>query len=184
MSTRSAHWLVSLTLLAACYQDPPEQAIESTSTAGETGAAPPEVAIALDGDGIQLVIVQSGSTRPIPFGTPRDTLVAILARATDTPPADTGTSADCGLGYATWTDGLTTTFRNASFVGWSVRDSGLTTMSGIGVGSTHGAVDSVYAMESFESSLGSEFTAGGLAGVFGAGDRVVALWAGEVCLAR
>ena len=60
-------------------------------------------------------------------------------------------------------------------------------MSGIGVGSARAALDAVYSATVSTTTLGEEFSAGGLAGVFDgptAAARITAMWAGTTCLAR
>lgn len=63
----------------------------------------------------------------------------------------------------------------------------LTTASGIGIGSTRADLESAYAARVARSTLGAEFSAGGLAGLL-ASERpdapIINLWAGEACLAR
>jgi hypothetical protein len=70
-----------------------------------------------------------------------------------------------------------------------VRESGdtLTTVSGIGLGSTRAELEAAYDAEVAPSSLGIEFHAGGLAGLLDSSRpdaRVVSLWAGLACVAR
>jgi hypothetical protein len=61
-------------------------------------------------------------------------------------------------------------------------------MSGIGVGSTRAELQAAYAAAAVDSTtLGVEFTAGGLQGVLESDARtapIVALWAGAACVAR
>jgi hypothetical protein len=61
-------------------------------------------------------------------------------------------------------------------------------VSGIGVGSTRAELESAYAGVAVDSTtLGVEFMAGGLQGVFESDARtapIVALWAGAACVAR
>ncbi|WP_309673554.1 hypothetical protein [Gemmatimonas sp.] len=106
---------------------------------------------------------------------------------------------ECRATVATWpASGLQLWFTSdsaARFIGWSLggrapTDSTvpkLTTPSGIGLGSTRAALDSAYVVRVARSSLGVEFSAGGLAGILAsarADAPIQNLWAGQVCLAR
>ncbi|WP_310570978.1 hypothetical protein [Gemmatimonas sp.] len=106
---------------------------------------------------------------------------------------------ECRATVATWpASGLQLWFTSdaaARFIGWSLggrapTDSSaptLTTPSGIGLGSTRAALDSVYVARVARSSLGIEFSAGGVAGILAsarADAPIQNLWAGQVCLAR
>lgn len=146
--------------------------------------------VAIDGEGVRLVAPDSGRTRPIPFGTSRvDTLAALATRGT---PA-TGTNSECGAGPLAWAryaDGLTLNFQDDRFAGWSVdRSAGgrVTTMAGIGPGSTRTALESAYAITLPDSTLGTEFAAGDLGGLLdgpGPNARITDLWAGVTCQFR
>ncbi|MEB3359137.1 MAG: SH3 domain-containing protein [Synechococcales bacterium] len=159
-----------------------------------TPAAASSVLVALDSEGLRLVNAATGSTRPVPFGMGHDEVLAILTNLRDRP-ADQGINNECGAGplsFASWADGLTLWFAGDRFAGWTVdgrrENAGrLTTISGIGPGSTHTELNQVYAAEVFQSSLGTEFTAGGLGGVLsGSGQdaRVETLWSGTTCIFR
>ncbi len=150
---------------------------------GDNEGQPAQAALALEGEGLRLVLRSSGSTRPLPFGTTRDSVVQAVY-ATGVVPVDSGAAGDCGLDYLTWSNRLNTNFREGALVGWAVRDPGLTTMAGIGVGSSRAALDSVHQAEVSTTSLGNEFAAGGMAGVLSPEERIEVMWAGEVCLAR
>lgn len=149
--------------------------------------------LALDGEGLRLVVAATGSTRLLAFGADSATVISALSVALG-PATSRGTSADCGAGpldFATFADGLSITMLHARFVGWSARASAtartLTTMSGIGVGSTRAALDSAYAATVSTTTLGEEFSAGGLAGVLdgtAASARITTLWSGTTCQAR
>lgn len=142
---------------------------------------------------MRLVVAATGSTRLLSFGMDSSAVLAALTRALGEP-ASRGANEECGAGamaFAAFDGGLSTNFQAGRFVGWSARASGsphtLTTMSGIGVGSTRAALDSVYTAKVGESSLGEEFSAGALSGVLdgkGASARITNLWAGTNCIAR
>ena len=155
--------------------------------------------LALDGDGLRVFVVPSGSARVIPFGESRPVVVATVSRLRHGRHPQMAANRDCRATVATWpASGLQLWFTpdpEARFVGWSVggrapADSTiprLTTPSGIGLGSTRAALESVYVVRVARSSLGVEFSTGGLAGLL-ASERADApirnLWAGQVCLAR
>lgn len=155
----------------------------------ETTRISDSTALALEGEGLRIFDVSSGAARPLPFGSPLGEVVEILTRVQEMAPSEKGESADCGVEYVTWESGLTVLSSSGRFQGWSARERsrGLTTVSGIGIGSTREELEDVYAIEVDSTSLGIEFTAGGLAGVLDSAERegrVIALWAGVVCLAR
>lgn len=142
----------------------------------------------LEGDGLRIMMIPSGSARPLPFGTPEADAIAALTRIEGGSPREEGFVPDCGVRFATWDDGLTTYFMDGRFAGWSVRDgTRFTTVSGIGIGSTLAEVEEVYFVRVQPSSLGTEFVAGDLAGLLDSDspDAIVThLWAGITCIAR
>ncbi len=163
----------------------------------------PDARLALEGEGLRLVLVPSGSTRPLPFGTPRRRLLDVVTASVYGDAPELGENIDCRATVATWRKtGLHLWFANdtaARFIGWSLNGGGAiaatgdarsaapTTMSGIGVGSSRAALESAYAVQIRKSTLGIEFSAGGLAGLLAsdrADARIVNFWAGQVCLAR
>lgn len=152
-------------------------------------AAKPATTLALDGEGLRVIVVASGTSRLLPFGAPEAAALNAIEDALAAPPADRGFSEDCQVGYATWTAGLTAWFTDSAFVGWSLRgdSSGLATLTGIGIGSTRTELDRTYDAEIFESTLGTEFIINGLVGLLAssAQDAVIDhLWAGRTCIAR
>lgn len=173
---------------------PPTAVSDTTALARSAPGEPPADAeedgrplLALEGEGLRIFDPNSGSARPIPFGTPAAEVLRIVEALRGGPPREDGESPECGGSFATWEGGPTLRCRGGRFVGWSVRDPGLSTAAGVEVGSTREELESVHAVQVARTSLGVEFSAGGLAGVLegeGGEDRVVALWAGEACLAR
>lgn len=171
-------------------RDSSQVAHSSTSAAA---ALRDSVLLALDGDGLRVVLPSNGSTRLLRFGMESAEVITAVSAAL-APPTARGTSVDCGAGpmeFATFADGLTINIQHDRFVGWSARVSttarALTTMSGIGVGSTRAALDAAYSAEVSATTLGEEFWAGGLAGVLDgptAAARITDMWAGTTCLAR
>ena len=207
-----ARILVLGLVLGACADPPPPSAdapVAEQGTAAPTPAAvrdtvlaaeaperaasddapdAPAVAVALDEAGLRFVEAATGSATPLAFGAPFRQTVDAVTRAQGEP-TDTGTLPECPAGpldFATWVGGLTVYGAEDGFVGWAVngREATASTMSGAGVGSTRAEVEGAYVIETQETSLGTEFTAGGIAGLFsgpGADATVTNLWAGTSC---
>lgn len=162
-------------------------AATTTTTAAAMANAP---GLAVDGEGLRLFDPDTGASRPIPFGTPWDRAIAALAAFGE--PA-TGRNEECEAGpldYARWPDSLTLYGRDGAFVGWFA-DSGaagrVSTAAGIGPGSTRQDLEGPYQAEVFESTLGTEFTAGSLSGLLDSphpDSPITAMWAGTSCSFR
>ncbi|QJR37589.1 hypothetical protein HKW67_19745 [Gemmatimonas groenlandica] len=165
-------------------------------------AADSGAVLALDGEGLRVFLQPSGAARLIAFGDARSVVVATVTRLRGGIQPEIAENLECRATVATWpTSGLQLWFTSdsadsaARFIGWSLggrapTDSTmpkLTTPSGIGLGSTRAALDSVYVARVARSSLGVEFSAGGLAGILATARPdapIQNLWAGQVCLAR
>lgn len=86
--------------------------------------------------------------------------------------------------------GLLINVQSARFVGWTVkpeREHTPRTMSGIGLGSTRADLERAYATKVAKTTIGVEFSAGGLHGVLAstaAKAPITDLWAGTNCVAR
>lgn len=143
---------------------------------------------------VALVDPNSGRSRELAFGTPREAAIEAVTLALGAP-GERGINNECGGGamrYATFADALTLWFQEDKLVGWHLDDAGpgLTTATGAGIGSTRSAVAGALAIEDVrDSSLGREFTTAGgtLSGLLdGSGDAatVTALWSGQACLFR
>lgn len=184
--------LISTLLLGACAggtfgADAVRDPVDASSSSVDSAHLP--FVLALEGEGLRAFDAVTGSSRPIPFGTPRADVLNILQTSQGNPPQEQGENLDCNLTYATWADGLTVSFAQDRFVGWFVRagSGAWTTASGIGVGSTRAELESVYQVQVQATSLGTEFAIGEMGGTLdssGADARVIHLWAGQVCLAR
>ena len=108
-------------------------------------------------------------------------------------PSDEGDQPECPAGpatYAAWADvGLSLTFQDGAFVGWSARPTAtLVTADGIGIGSTVGELRAAHPGTTFiTTGLGEEFEADGLFGVAtdstDAG-QITDMWAGTTCIFR
>lgn len=180
---------ISRTVYTHFNPDDPWQPIPPATDVPARADAPTGAALALDPEGLRIFVVPSGAARPIPFGTASDTAAARVSRTLGAVPIEQGQTPDCGLGYIRWPAGLTMTLRDGRFVGWSIggADARLTTPAGIGAGSARSELESAHAAKIFPSTLGTEFSVGGIAGVLDSAApdaRITAMWAGEACLAR
>jgi hypothetical protein len=190
-------------LLLGCQSERP--AADGVTVAGDTVAeaelsvdsaidSVPRAAralLALSGDGLMLVNSESGSTRPVSFGTDAATAIAMLSAAVGEV-VERGTNEECGAGpveYLSFGNGLQIVVQKDQFLGWTVRPRAdtLRTMSNVGLGTTRAELESVYAAQIAPSTLGMEFMAGGLQGILESGAasaRITDLWAGLACVAR
>ncbi|MBK5208185.1 MAG: hypothetical protein JJE44_01610 [Flavobacteriaceae bacterium] len=163
-------------------------------------------ALVLTTDALQLVDQITGSSNELPFGMPQNQLIEIINNTFQSKAVSFGINTECGAGplkMVKWNNGLTLVFQENNtkstepktdwlFEGWYV-DGGidiegaqkLTTMAGIGIGSTLAEMHSAYEIEVKETSLGQEFsTASGLYGILdGAGKnaKIIYLWSGVSC---
>lgn len=180
-----------LSVSTACTAPSPNTDIETDTDTATDASAPAE--LALTGDGLFLVEPDSGSTTLLPFGTDMATVQATVSDLLGEPETVSANEECPGDPFisAVWTDGLALNADDTTFVGWSVRpDSGsetLTTLAGIGVGSSRESLESAYAVTVFESTIGTEFAAGQLAGLLSDPSptaEITNLWAGTVCIFR
>lgn len=175
---------LALTLTTACTPRP---------AAPTSDAAPAAVSLALTGEGVFLVEPESGSTTLLPFGIEMATVQAAVTQVLGSPET-VSTHEECPgdpFMSALWPDGLVLNADGEDFVGWSVRPNGgreqLTTLAGIGVGSSREDLETAYVITVFESTLGTEFTAGSLAGLLSDETptaEITDFWAGTVCVFR
>ena len=190
-----------LLLTAACEEraapapKPAQPAAVAPARAPAGAPAPakaaPAATLALDGEGLRIVETASGSTRLLPFEAPAEQVLAALARLGRGEP-ERSSNDECGAGtlvFAGWPDGLQVSLQEDRFVGWFLGEAapGLATMSGVRVGSTRAELEAAYAAEIAESTLGTEFNAGGLGGLLsgpGKDARITDLWAGTNCFFR
>ncbi len=185
--------LASLTLLPAIApaHAKPQQA-PLTPTIAQ--AKPKTAVLALDAQGLRVVNAATGSTRSLAFGMKEAEVVTIVNNLQGKS-RDRGTNSECGagpLGYASWGNGLTLWFNQGQFKGWAVDGRSasakkLTTIAGIGIGSTRTQLNKAYQVKVQPSSLGTEFTAGGMGGLL-TGTQPTAtitnLWSGTTCMFR
>lgn len=191
--------------LAACSEEqdnagPTTQALPADRPASNRpeSPAPAEIAIALDGEGLRFVNAETGSTSLLAFGAERaraeDAIAAQLGEADER-----SSNQECGAGPMDFTHygDLSAHFQDDRFVGWSLRDgdkqAALTTMSGIGIGTTRSEMAKSVVFDIDEdSSIGTEFYTGGndpggFSGLFESeapDARITDLWAGTSCIFR
>lgn len=142
---------------------------------------------ALDGEGLRMVI-PSGATRLLAFGMPRKTVEDAIVRSLGKAGTQ-GTLEECGAGPIEFSrvDGLTLNFQDGAFIGWMLQPpSPLTTLDGIGIGTTRSQAEASRRISMIpDSTLGAEFDAGGIGGFFdGEGGTVSLLYAGTQCFFR
>lgn len=185
---RTGAALFAVSALVAC-----KPAIQAPATPAPDAAAAPapeqaagQVVVALDPEGLRLVVADTGSTRPLPFGSPADKVRDAVTRARAGTSPSQGTNSECGEGamdFIQWPD-LTLWFQNGAFVGWASNQPGPSTLTGIAVGATRVQLERDYSIRVEETSLGTEFGASGMSGLIGPANTVTALWAGQSCVFR
>lgn len=183
---------------------PPPAAVRAPTTppaapqvpaGGSQALAPvaPEAAadwlVALDGEGLRIFNSNTGASRLIAFGGDAKQSMDSLGRVLGEPPPVSVENEECRIDLARWSDGLTVWSSQSRFTGWSITpgSSTISTASGVKIGSTRVELESAYNAQIRESSLGTEFVAGGLAGLLDSARpdaKISHLWAGETCIAR
>lgn len=155
------------------------------------------LALGITSNAIQIITKSNGSTSEISFDSPQEHAIEVVTKVLGAKPA-IGINGECGAGplkMATWENGLTLLFQEKKgewfFVGWSANQAKndqkkLTTMAGIGVGSTKKEMEAVYVIKVDKSSLGYEFStkSNDLFGIFdAAGDegKITNMWSGVSC---
>ncbi|MDO9039706.1 MAG: hypothetical protein Q7U59_15315 [Lutibacter sp.] len=207
---KSYHVLFILSIiLISCH--PQEKPIQNTNTQPDEiakntmpKAENNKQSLVLTFDALQLVDQISGSSNELPFGTPLDQLTEIINNALQSKAESIAVNKECSAGplkMMAWSNGLTLVFQENNtksddpkidwlFQGWSVAGAKdgvqkLTTMAGIGIGSTLDEIQSAYEIEVRKTSLGYEFsTAAGMYGILdGAGKdaKITHLWSGVSC---
>ncbi|MDF1517953.1 MAG: hypothetical protein RQ864_05820 [Lutibacter sp.] len=160
--------------------------------------------LVLTSDALQLVNQITGSSNELPFGTPENQLTEIINNTLESKAVNIVVNTECGAGplkMVAWSNGLTLVFQENNtksaepktdwlFQGWLIDGTKegaqkLTTMAGIGIGSTLAEMQSAYEIEVKKTSLGQEFsTASGLVGILdgtGKDAKIIHLWAGVSC---
>lgn len=160
--------------------------------------------LVLTADALELVDQITGSSNELPFGTPENQLTEIINNALQSKAVSIGVNTECGAGplkMVAWSKGLTLVFQENNtkstepktdwlFQGWFIDGTKegaqkLTTMAGIGIGSTLAEMQSAYEIEVKKTSLGEEFsTASGLFGILdgeGKDAKITHFWSGVSC---
>lgn len=153
----------------------------------------PAFMVALADGGLQTVDVQTGSTLDILFEVDGDIAVSTVSISFGDP-TETVDTSECPAGplkITTWPNGLSLNTLDEAFVGWSIRpNSGsenLTTIAGVGIGTSVKNLQEAYEVEVFESSLGTEFNVGQMSGILSSDQpdgEIINLWAGLNCIFR
>lgn len=183
-----------LLALGACEAEPGPTGNEAADAAAPASAptpapAPPAARSPLVLEGAGLGIPDASPPRIVSFDTPKAATVEALTKALGRPPSELGENGECpggALEFAAWKDEITIWFENGRFAGWDNKGR-LRTTGGIGIGSSRSEVAQLAGMEVEESTLGTEFRAGGLSGILSskaADARVTHLWGGATCVFR
>lgn len=179
--------------LAACDPAPRDGNAASDPPAGAEAPARPASAdpalapLVLEGHGLRISGVAPGTE--LPFDSPKAAAIEAVTKALGRPPSERGTNDECGGGgleFAEWEGEITAWFENDRFVGWDSKGK-LKTPGGIGVGSSRAELATLRGMEVEESTLGTEFRAGGLSGILASkapDAKVIHLWGGSTCVFR
>jgi hypothetical protein len=178
--------------LAACDSTPTSNgsAENPTAPANASAAVPapaPAPAIVLEGAGLR--IPAASPPRTLALDMPEAETIEALTSALGRPPVELGENEDCGGGgmkFAKWKDDLTAWFLDGRFAGWD-SEGRLKTIEGIGIGSSRAEVARLPGFEVEESTLGTEFRAGGLSGILASkapDAKVTHLWGGATCVFR
>jgi len=162
--------------------------------AGETGvdgaAYLPHVQLLLRGDGLEIRVQDIPQPVGLMFGDRKADVVARLWEAFGSQ-GEESADAECGAGPMAFMrfGAFTANFSDGEWIGWSLDggktdpDVELTLSGGVGIGSPVSALgDKVEWFE--QSTLGNEFTLGGISGFSAGKDKdspIGALWAGVNC---
>ena len=181
--------------LAACDRSQAPAAAEpaapaATPAASDEGPSQSDGGLAIEGEGLRIFDAQ-GAARAIPFGTAQAAAITAVAASVGGAAPQVTTNEECGAGptqFAQFSNGLQLLFQGGTFQGWYVDKGGLTTVDGVGVGTTRGDLNSARTVEmDTESTLGAEFTAGDVGGILSdatPNGTVESLYAGLTCFFR
>lgn len=188
-------------LLMACSRgetspEPDPVAPVAASPAARATQPPPAttpagtVKLALDAEGLRFVDSERGSTRLVAFGAPRGETEQAVSSALGRMP-ERSSLGECPAGPTDFSrfGSFQLAFQDGKWIGWSLLGaSELTTMDGIGIGSSGAEIAGSRAVTLVpDSTLGREFVLGpaeqetAIAGILDDGDRVETLWAGVAC---
>lgn len=195
--SRTALALATLTVLASCDRAQTPAASETAAPAVEaastpTATAPAQAAggLAVEGEGLR-IFDATGAARALPFETPQATVIAAATASIGGAAPELSTNDECGAGpiqFVDYANGLQLLFQDGKFGGWGLREPGLTTVDGVGVGMTRASLVEDHTIEIIaDSTLEGEFTMGEMGGFLsGAGPdaTVSSLYAGLTCFFR
>ena len=195
IAARTAFALATLVAVAACDRNatpaPAEPAAPAaTSAASDDGPTVSDGGLAIEAEGLRL-FDDTGAARAIPFGTPQATAIAAVAASVGGAAPEVTTNEECGAGptqFAEFSNGLQLLFQNDQFQGWFVDEAGVTTVDGMGIGSTRASIEDSRTVEMQEdSTLGAEFSSGDVGGFLTDATpqgTVSSLYAGLTCFFR
>lgn len=184
--------IAAMTAAAACDRTPEPAAPPPTPAPvlAEPPAAQARPGLAIEGEGLR-IFDAAGAARALPFGTPQATVIAAVTAATGGVAPEQSVNEECGAGptqFAQYADGVQLLFQDGRFAGWFLREPGLTTANGVGVGTTRAALDAAFTVTiEPQSTLGVEFAAGDMGGFLtadGPAGAVESLYAGLTCFFR
>jgi hypothetical protein len=151
-------------------------------------------ALAVDGEGLRILLGAGESARALAFGANEAIVVTAIEKMRG--PAKRESNDECGAGPIQFAHlgGLSLLFQEGKFGGWSLdgdEAGGIGTMNGIAIGSSRAALDKAFPDTKIdpESTLGTEFYTGGEAedGISGLLDgtgpnaKITNLWSGLSC---
>lgn len=195
IATRTALALAAMVAVAACDRNatpaPAEAAAPAVTPAADpAGPSDADGGLAIEGEGLRL-FDDSGAARAIPFGTPQATAIAAVTASVGGAAPEVTTNDECGAGptqFAEFSNGLQLLFQGGTFQGWFIDEAGLTTVDGVGVGTTRTDLNGSRTVEiDTDSTLGVEFSAGELGGFLTdatPAGTVSSLYAGLTCFFR
>lgn len=187
----------ALLAVAACDRTATPAPAEPAAPPAAPAVAAPETepgvaagGLAIEAEGLRLFDA-GGAARAIPFGTPQATAMAAVAASVGGPAPEVATNAECGAGpvqFAKFSNGLQLMFQDNQFQGWFIDKAGVTTVDGMGVGSTRASIEDSRTVEMQEdSTLGAEFSSGDIGGFLTEATPqgvVTGLYAGLTCFFR
>ena len=191
--SRTALALAALTAVAACDRTQAPAVAEPAAPAAEAAAAAPVQSaggMAIESEGLR-IFDATGAARALPFETPQATVIAAASASIGGAAPKISTNGECGAGpiqFAEYANGLQLLFQDGKFGGWGVREPGLTTVDGVGVGMTRAALVENRTIEIIaDSTLEGEFSMGDMVGFLsgnGPDATVTSLYAGLTCFFR
>lgn len=165
------------------------------ATSSSTTAPVVEGGLGVGPDGLQLI--DGARITQLPFGTGKDEVFTFLEEVLGASPTVTESSPECGNQadeQLLWPGQLSVDIRDDQMISWQLaQGSPITTVSGVGLGSTRAEVESSIVIMVDETSLGTEFATegtgegGGMGGLLTGPEptgTVTELWAGEICVFR